>query len=67
MDRVANLNQVEIKVDPNQFHSAANPVNRVPAKGVVSRLNSKKESNKMNNKTIKDNAYFILIKQGKEP
>ena len=36
---MANLNQVEITVGPSQFRSTASPVRRVPAKGVVGRLN----------------------------
>jgi len=69
---VANLNQVEIRVAPSQFRSAASPVRRVPAGGVADRLKAKKEYNKVNiikkiKKTFEDNANIILIKQGKEP
>ena len=38
---------MKIRVGPSQFRSTANPVRRVPAKGVVGRLNSKKEYNKI--------------------
>ena len=41
-------NPAEIKVGPSHFRSAANRVCRVPARGVVGRLKSKKEYNKMN-------------------
>ena len=68
---MANLNQVEIRFGPRQFRSTANPVGRVPARGVVDRLKSKKKYNKINiiktKKTFKDNANVVLIKQGKEP
>ena len=47
MDPLANLFQVEIRVGPSQFRSVARRIHRVPAKGVVDRLNSKKEYNKL--------------------
>ena len=69
LDPLAKINQVEIRVGPSQFGSAARRVHRVPAKGVVGRLNSKKEYNKLRllnkKKAMKDNAHIILIKQGK--
>ena len=60
---------METRVCPNQFRRAANPNRRVRAKGVVGRLNSKKEYKKMNKnkKAFEDKGNIFQIKRGKEP